>query len=55
MAVMYVKEKGKITNKEYREITGLSDEGARININELIEKGVLLSKGRGRSIHYVLK
>jgi len=55
MAVMYVKEKGKITNKEYREITGLSDEGARININELVEKGVLLSKGRGRSIHYVLK
>ena len=54
-AVMYVKEKGKITNKEYREITGLSDEGARININELVDKGVLLSKGRGRSIHYVLK
>ena len=54
-SVMYVKEKGKITNKEYREITGLSDEGARININELVDKGVLLSKGRGRSIHYVLK
>ncbi|MEK6775947.1 MAG: helix-turn-helix domain-containing protein [bacterium] len=54
-AVMYVKEKGKITNKEYREITGLSDEGVRIDVNGLIGKGVLLSKGRGRNVHYVLK
>lgn len=54
-AVMYVKEKGKITNKEYREMTGLSDEGVRIHMNELVEKGVLLSKGKGRSTHYVLK
>lgn len=54
-AVMYVKEKRMITNREYREITGLSDEGARIDINELVEKGVLLSKGRGRNAHYVLK
>ena len=53
--VMYVKEKGKITNKEYREITGLSDEGARIDLNNLVEKGVLLPKGRGRNVHYVLK
>lgn len=54
-AVMYVKEKGKITNKEYRGLTGLSDEGARIDVNELVEKGVLLLKGRGRNVHYVLK
>jgi len=54
-AVRYVKEKGKITNKEYREMTGLSDEGVRIHMNELVEKGVLLSKGKGRSAHYVLK
>jgi len=54
-AVMYVKERGKITNKEYREITGLSDEGARIDVNELVKKGVLLSKGKGRNAHYVLK
>ncbi len=54
-AVIYVKEKGKITNKEYREMTGLSDEGARIDVNELIERGILLPKGKGRSIHYVLK
>jgi ATP-dependent DNA helicase RecG len=54
-AVMYVKEKGKITNKEYREMTGLSDEGARKDLNELIKKRILLSKGSGRNVHYVLK
>lgn len=54
-AVLYVKEKGRITNKEYREITGLSDEGARIDLNGLLENGILLSKGRGRNVHYVLK
>ncbi|GAG72996.1 unnamed protein product, partial [marine sediment metagenome] len=31
-AVMYVKGKGKITNKEYRELTGLSDKGERAAI-----------------------
>lgn len=54
-AVMYVKKKGKITNKEYREITGLSDEGARIDLNDLVEKGVFELKGRGRGTHYVRK
>lgn len=54
-AVMYVKEKGRITNKEYREITGLSDEGARIDLKELVEKDLLQSRGSGRSVHYVLK
>ncbi len=54
-AVRYLKERGRITNKEYREMTGLSDEGARIDLNELVKKGVLLTKGRGRKAHYVLK
>lgn len=54
-AAMYVKEKGKITNKEYRGLTELSDEGARIDLNQLVEAGVFQVKGRGRSAHYVLK
>ncbi len=53
--VKFVKDKGKITNKDYREITGLSDEGARIEINQLVRKEILLSKGKGRNVHYVLK
>jgi len=54
-AVMYVKEKGKVTNREYRELTGLSDEGTRKDINVLVEKGLLLPVGKGRNTHYILK
>ncbi len=53
--MIYVKKNGKITNKEYREITGLSDEGARMDINALIEKKILVPKGKGRNVHYTFK
>jgi ATP-dependent DNA helicase RecG len=54
-AVAFLKEKGKISNKDYRKLSGLSDEGARKDLNELIEKNIVESKGKGRSIHYILK
>ena len=54
-AVMYVKKNGKITNREYREIAKISDEGVRIDINGLIKKGILKSIGKGRSTYYTLK
>jgi len=54
-AVMYVKEKGKISNREYRGLTGLSDEGARIDLSALVDMGILEYRGSGRSAHYVLK
>jgi len=53
-AVKYVKEKGRITNREYRQLTGLSDEGARKDLKGIIEKKVFKIKGKGRSISYVL-
>lgn len=53
-AVMYVKEKGRITNREYRQLTGLSDEGARRDLNDIVKKKVFKMKGKGRSISYVL-
>lgn len=54
-AITFLKEKGKISNKGYRELSGLSDEGARKDLNELIEKNIVESRGKGRSIHYILK
>lgn len=54
-AVLFVKENGKITNKEYRNLTNLSDEGARIDLGDLVDKNLLISKGSGRSTHYILK
>jgi len=47
-------EKGSITNREVREITGLSDEGVRKEINKLIKLEVIAPKGKGRSLHYIL-
>ncbi|MBU1036133.1 putative DNA binding domain-containing protein [bacterium] len=53
-AVMHLKEKGKITNKEYRELTGLSDEGARIDLIELSKRNLIQPTGKGRSARYIL-
>jgi ATP-dependent DNA helicase RecG len=52
-AVLYVQERGRITNREYRQLTGLSDEGARQNLRILVDRGLLRSEGRGRGTHYL--
>ncbi len=49
-----MKEKGRVTNREYRQLTGLSDEGARRDLNELVGKGILHSEGKGRGVRYIL-
>ena len=54
-AVLYVKEHGKITNREYRKLTTISDEGARLDLKQLVEKGILKTRGAGRSTRYVLR
>jgi len=30
-------------------------DGARIDFKILVEKGIIMQKGRGRSAHYILK
>lgn len=47
-------EKGKITNREIREIFELSDEAVRKEIAKLTKLGVLKGKGKGRAVYYVL-
>ena len=54
-AVMYIKENGKITNKDYRELTCLSDEGARIDLNILVELDIFKVIEMGRNAHYILR
>ncbi len=54
-AVMYVKEKGKITNKEYQELTKISRQTATIDLSELTEKSIFIKIGKaGRGIAYEL-
>ena len=53
-AVEYIRDKGSITNREYRDLTGLGREYARKELNEMVAKGVFTKKGKGRSVHYIL-
>jgi len=54
-AVLYAKEKGKITNKEYREINTISRQMATIDLSILVEKGMFIRTGKaGKGIAYQL-
>ncbi len=54
-AVKYVKENGKITNKEYQQINDISKPMATIDLKELIEKKVFEKIGKtGRGTYYIL-
>ena len=54
-AVLYVKEHGKITNKEYQEInTGITDRTALRDLEILIEKGILKRIGEKKAAYYEL-
>jgi ATP-dependent DNA helicase RecG len=45
-AVRYVKEKGKITNREYKELSNISRQMATIFLSQLVEKEILIMKGK---------
>ncbi len=54
-AVMYVKKEGKITNKEYQNVTGIKERLTTIELNYLVEKNVLQKFGTtGRGTYYTL-
>jgi ATP-dependent DNA helicase RecG len=50
-----VKEKGKITNKEYQELNAVSNKTAFLELSDLKEKNFLITKGSGRSLIYTIK
>jgi len=51
-AVLYTKEKGKITNREYQQINGVSNKTAYLELSELAKLGVLVVEGRGKNVVY---
>jgi ATP-dependent DNA helicase RecG len=51
-AVLFVKEKGKITNSEYQILNEISDRTALRDIEELIEKGILIKEGEKKGTYY---
>jgi ATP-dependent DNA helicase RecG len=54
-AVGYVRERGKITNKEYREIFGVAERTARTDLSELFAKNIFEKAGeQGKKTEYFL-
>ena len=48
-------EKGFITNRSYQELNDVGKKTAYLELSGLIEKGLLLSTGKGRSVRYVAR
>ena len=54
-AVHYSREHGSITNKEYQDLNAVSNKTAYLDLNDLMDKGMLKAAGSGRQLRYVLK
>lgn len=54
IAVRHVKERGTISNREYRELVSVSARQATLDLGALEESGVLVRRGAGRSARYEL-
>jgi ATP-dependent DNA helicase RecG len=52
IAMRYVQEHGSITNREYRELTGVSEQTANRDLEALVELGGLLRVGEKRGRRY---
>ncbi|HEY1409913.1 MAG TPA: ATP-binding protein, partial [Promineifilum sp.] len=55
-AVNFVRESGSITNREYRQLCpDVSPETLRLDLVDLVERGVLLKIGSKKGTYYILK
>ena len=55
-AVQHLQEHDRVTNREYRELCpGISGETARLDMVDLVEKGMLLKIGDKKGTYYMLK
>lgn len=55
-ALQYIRERGAITNREYRDICiGVSAETLRLDLADMVEKGIIEKMGSKKGTHYVLK
>jgi len=55
-AVIFTKKNGKITNKQYQEITGIQKRQATVDLQDMENKGIITKIGKtGRGTYYTLK
>jgi ATP-dependent DNA helicase RecG len=55
LALEHMRQQGYITNREYQELTGVSESTATRDLEVLVERGRLKRTGRGPSRRYVLE
>jgi tetratricopeptide (TPR) repeat protein len=54
-AIGYIRQKGSISNKELRQLTGVkSNRTAASDLNKLVERGICVKVGKGRATRYEL-
>lgn len=55
-ALQYVRDNGSITNREYRQICeGVSAETLRLDLADMVEKGILVKVGSKKGTYYIFK
>jgi len=54
-AVMYVKENNRITNQEYRKLNNVSNKTAYLELENLVEKSIFSTEGRGKALTYIVR
>ena len=54
-ALEYIKTNGRITNREYQKLNLVGNKTAYKDLSDLVDKGVLIPKGKGRSRRYILR
>jgi ATP-dependent DNA helicase RecG len=56
LALEYIKKNGSITNREYRNICeGVSAETLRLDLVDMVERGLILKVGSKKGTYYILK
>ena len=53
-AIEYVREQGQITNHDYQKLCNVSRRQALKDLNELVDRNLLIRAGSGRSVRYLL-
>ena len=53
-AVLFVKDIGKITNSEYRDMNGVTDRTALRDLDELVSMNIFKKHGEKKNTHYTI-
>ena len=55
-ALQYLQEYGRITNRDYRELCpDVSPETVRLDLTDLVDKGLVMKIGDKKGTYYILK